>query len=341
MGKPSSYQLQALCKTFAAEYGMAIPYAPLRQALFAHFLVYLPDEHFNEMQNRYKAQARRGLSFRILRQGSIDDADIFTALVLTKSAWEYGDMEETVIHNRGCRSMLNMLVKNSPVKPMSNWLLVFRPYIINLLDFFERVAIAGGWTKGSRHNALLTSGTAFKQRINYFTELSRTSPYDSEIWRSGMIETVHDALDDLFQSLTLGILEVARKETINESGMEQKNVPRYVKRMLDDEEFQKALNIVKESASMGEPNAELANCQLALINIGTQVLQNTSILQGLRCPEVRSEAKSVLDYCWGHFPRKNAIRSDTIDYYEPLYISMAGLGISSGDALQCRSPSHI
>lgn len=259
--------------------------------------------------------------------GAVSDADVFTALVLARIAWDTGDLTQAMIHYRGCLTMLEILADNPQTRQPSSWLLVFGPYIHDILNFYYRLAIAGG-TNLTRDLSPPRVPTTFRQRVKYFNELCRVGA-SSGVWISGIIETVHDYLDDVFLLLITRMLEVVRKENLNdkEYDFSTPHLLRHVLAELGDTDFNRGLGAMNYPDREG--NKKLATCQLQLVDMAIRTLTDSVLLDGLAIVKVVSLASTVISYCQSHFPRKIAIRSDARDYYEPAYISFAGLALHS------------
>ena len=339
-GEPSSTQLRAFFKTFGAEYGVTIPFAPLRHAIIAHFSIYLPREQFNEQHEYHKEQAWLGLAQRIKTRAQIVDADILTSLILARLAWDSGDLGQTMVHHNGCIAMLNFISESQEDKPLSSWLTVFAPYLHDILNFYNRIAIACATSPVSSQESLPPPRTTFRQRVRYFNELCRTRvSHLPGIWSSAIVETVHDYLDDLFLMLTTCVLKVGRKEMLNDFHRDWvvADVLQHVHAELDDNEFQRALEAVKQ---WSQANEELSSCQLRLLNLGTMALEAPFLLQGLGSPEANLESKWTISSFRTQFPRKTPIRSDRRDYYEPVYLSLAGMALDVDEEPERKQSHH-
>jgi hypothetical protein len=294
------FSLKALCRTLTQEYGQAISVTSLQSAILARFSTYLPMEQFGETTIHHKERSWRELIRKIQEPHQLSVADFFAAYILGTMAWDVENDEETLIHYRGCLSIWQHLMRSKTRDP----------------DNPE------SW------DSVIQLETTFNERVQYFEKLQpRCLPRASP----GVVEAVHDFMDDMLALLMTVIVEVARKEAVGDFNRSEKTdtVVRYVKEQLAAAEFREAIQQVKQiSQEFNNEHYDLAICLQRQMKLAVAILRQNTISEGLQTAVVSSIAEDFIEHFKTHIRPAAPVRPK---YY------VAGL-ILSGMAL---SPEEL
>jgi len=323
------FSLKALCRTLAHEYGPGISVTSLQSAILARFSMYLPPTQFAETMNYHKERAWRELIRKMQTPSQVQAADFFAAYILATMAWDEENDEETLIHYRGCLSIWHYLTRVD--NRASNILIVFGPMVLDNLSFADRMACI---TRPNSWDSIIQPPTTFSERVQYFEKLQpkcldRASP--------GLVEAVHDLMDDMLSLLVMVIVEIAREEAVGIYDRSQKilSVIQYVKEQLAMPEFRKAVHAVNQiSEEFNNEHYDLVICLRLQLKLAVLILREKTLSDGLEAPTVNAKAEE--------FIRHFQIRIRPSTPIRPKYyvggLMLAGMGMSRVMLEQCMFP---
>jgi hypothetical protein len=324
--------LVAFATSLAAtdEYGFSLQHLSLRHAVLSMAASDLDPVHFEERAIQHKAKAWESLMNKIKNPTTISEADVFASCILAMLAWETGSEQELTYHVNGCMAFLKHMQKKSPSKVFQ----VFKPYVMQWMDYLTTIARLSNWPMVSNYSFDRVERITFNQRVEIFDRFLQVG-VPQRVWYAGVVDALHDILTDAVQTLALCIYRIADKERL-EDFMRARSVIEAIDQVnhdLSDVNLQAALQEIRNRAPTSPRhtyNEQLDAYQLHQvegIELAQVLLHSSSILEGLASEDANCRAEHLLSsyQSQGLKPNQTVREFDWLSYPGNILLSAMAL----------------
>lgn len=210
------------------------------------------------------------------------------------------------VHFKGSIAMLGYLLDPVARKPLSDKIMVFGPFIIDC---------ANAWT--IRNGGIPCRSTSFKQRIEYFNELSTGSK--AGIWFSGVLEAANSTVGTLLEISISNICQLAREAEFDLARGHANDALQHIRAELGDRDLHKALLTIQSSFHRLNKRQHSIEQQLITrlfhrlraVLLLHSILDSDSIQTGIASARSTMLGTGLVEACRTHAIR----RDDPIDDY--------------------------
>jgi hypothetical protein len=305
--------LGAFLKIMAAEYGPAIPCAPLRHAVVASAAHALPSEHFGRIKEHHAMEGWKALCVKIISDTPLNPTEVFATSILADIAWDSSPSspEALAVVQIG-RSVLSRGSEGSGNRPLSTMLNLFGPYFRDGLRYCEMTALT---LTAKNSEWFIPQRADFNECRRYYQEFQRIQSNG----RTGAEDAVFDTLQEIMHALVCCLHRRSSKEQTPETMRILGAATRNILSEFNNAELHQCISRITDSNPIfSTPTDKWAlECHpgtfIAVLLKGIEILfallESRSTLDGIFNGNIKAMAKTLISTIRLSLPGNNPLRN--------------------------------